>query len=557
MIAALAVDCEQSRNEPTGAAAQASHADFPKLLDSLIGHAPPGTGQTVEAPLCRSRDDGNTGTGGGWTSPQVEAELSLGNTPAGDLRQTEARLTSGFVHRANATQSRSVQAMTDAPGSWKVKCKAAPPECELQLSSVSKNERNDGPHLSKKAERREAAVEPLGSDVDRASSVKPHITGSEAASAVDASTVPPAHSGETETRPQVGQVPHCTPAANTIGERALKQLRPAGGETAHRSAKPADAPAESSAHIDASNICAADRNGAAPHGESTCPRVRSKPDDPAKLPDRENPPAGGEERTRPSHPQRSLPHASRGTDVAAPAEERTIDGKPAPLNHRTEAPAQNSRAAPETDGRESNHRREPDATNIDTHEVRSKTEFIVKRRAEPTRQVPELQRFETLFAIRQPDADGLPSNSVRSDHAQGMPRYAELVNGLREKIVLMVRTGENRAVVKLHPPELGKIEIRLEVLGKECRAEIVVQNIGVKALVESHAPQLVQSLNGAGIELSDLFVALEQGSERQRFSNDVHFAHGRASNPAVSRWKKPVRLGGVVRLSEGIVDIMA
>jgi len=193
---------------------------------------------------------------------------------------------------------------------------------------------------------------------------------------------------------------------------------------------------------------------------------------------------------------------------------------------------------------------------VDRLELWNSSRAAARREASSLR-VLELGRGVGLHTPASIGGERSFSQVVKGGETQGVLRFADLIDGLGEKIAFMARTDESRAIVRLHPPELGKVEIRLKLVGRGCRAEILVQNIHVKTLIESHAAELAQGLQNADMELSDLSVALEQGDDGRRFFDDGCFAQGRASSPMVSEGKRPSRPRGIVRLEEGIVDIIA
>jgi len=72
-----------------------------------------------------------------------------------------------------------------------------------------------------------------------------------------------------------------------------------------------------------------------------------------------------------------------------------------------------------------------------------------------------------------------------------------------DRVVMMRRAGVDQARIQLHPPELGRVDIRLEMDGSDTRVQFVVQNAGVKDSMEALLPKLKDALQQQGFDLSD------------------------------------------------------
>ena len=72
-----------------------------------------------------------------------------------------------------------------------------------------------------------------------------------------------------------------------------------------------------------------------------------------------------------------------------------------------------------------------------------------------------------------------------------------------DRVVMMRRAGVDQARLQLHPPELGRVDIRLEMDGSDTRVQFVVQNAGVKDSMEALLPKLKDALQQQGFDLAD------------------------------------------------------
>lgn len=161
----------------------------------------------------------------------------------------------------------------------------------------------------------------------------------------------------------------------------------------------------------------------------------------------------------------------------------------------------------------------------------------------------------TLASLR---SETLTAQDLADTRVQGILQTVELVEGIKEKIMLMVRGQDERAVFKLHPPELGRLEIRLKLLDKSCQADILVQNPLVKSLIESSANELARGLQNANLELAGLFVSLESDDNKKESSaNDgSQFSPNEKIKEISPIKKRTIQTQRVNRLSNTSVDII-
>lgn len=115
---------------------------------------------------------------------------------------------------------------------------------------------------------------------------------------------------------------------------------------------------------------------------------------------------------------------------------------------------------------------------------------------------------------------GAATSSTQTQHAvaeQSAARAAPAAHQVAREIVRKFDGGNTRFELRLDPPELGRVEVRLD-LSRDHRVTAVIAADSPQALTElaRHARDLEQMLQGAGLELSDngLSFDLRQGGER-------------------------------------------
>ncbi|TAA40312.1 flagellar hook-length control protein FliK [Corallincola spongiicola] len=86
---------------------------------------------------------------------------------------------------------------------------------------------------------------------------------------------------------------------------------------------------------------------------------------------------------------------------------------------------------------------------------------------------------------------------------------------LRERMMLMVAGGLNRAEIRLDPPELGSMMVRVQVQNEQAQVQIVTQNQQAKEMLEQTLPRLRELLQQQGIALGDTEVSQQQSQQQQ------------------------------------------
>jgi flagellar hook-length control protein FliK len=136
------------------------------------------------------------------------------------------------------------------------------------------------------------------------------------------------------------------------------------------------------------------------------------------------------------------------------------------------------------------------------------------------------------------------------------PGFAQ---ALSRHVVWMVDKDAQVAELRINPPELGPVEVRLTLTQDSAAAEFVSPHAEVRAAIESSIARLREAMADAGIQLGEASVSAESFSQRadtqaeSRQSRDGYreaaFA-GASSSPA-----RPI--ASAVTLARGLVDVFA
>lgn len=128
-----------------------------------------------------------------------------------------------------------------------------------------------------------------------------------------------------------------------------------------------------------------------------------------------------------------------------------------------------------------------------------------------------------------------------------------------ERVVWMAarREGLSEARLQLHPAHLGKLDIRLELQGREASVQLTVYHSAVREAVEAMLPRLREQLEEQGLNLGDAWV-LDSGSEENAEGEAARSA-GRVTDAAGTEDELADAAGGAptIRRGGGLLDAYA
>ena len=103
---------------------------------------------------------------------------------------------------------------------------------------------------------------------------------------------------------------------------------------------------------------------------------------------------------------------------------------------------------------------------------------------------------------------------------------SQIAQALRASVV---RAGEH-VVVRMHPPELGRVRVTFEAEGKELRAVLQADSIRTLSVLQREAPALFNRLADSGIQLKRMdFVLNEQSNEQTGSEGSLQAHNGNGS----------------------------
>ena len=99
---------------------------------------------------------------------------------------------------------------------------------------------------------------------------------------------------------------------------------------------------------------------------------------------------------------------------------------------------------------------------------------------------------------------------------------------MQQQLLTMVKQGVQHAEIRLDPPELGHMMVRIQVQGDQTQVQFQVMQHQTKDLVEQAIPRLRELLAEQGMQLSDSHVS-QGGGGRQQGESDANNEHGHSS----------------------------
>lgn len=154
-----------------------------------------------------------------------------------------------------------------------------------------------------------------------------------------------------------------------------------------------------------------------------------------------------------------------------------------------------------------------------------------------------------------------PSPADSSLHIPTPVRDAAWPAELSQKVVWMSRQDLQSAQITLNPPQLGPIEISLDVKNEQASAVFVSGNAEVREAIESALPRLREMLAGIGVELGQTNVSHESFRQASEQNSQYRQAAARSADANIDRGIMTNETAGTTtvraRVGNGLVDTFA
>ena len=161
--------------------------------------------------------------------------------------------------------------------------------------------------------------------------------------------------------------------------------------------------------------------------------------------------------------------------------------------------------------------------------------------SQPAQQQPALQPTQA------------PPQSYQLNHSVADARWGD---ALGQRLVWMSEAGIGRAEIRLNPPELGYIDVRVAVANDEARVAFNVQHGTTREALEAALPRLRELFAQQGIELADASVSQHSPGEQRQAGTTADNQSGISSGEA-GTGEGAGQTESVIPLGDSLIDTYA
>lgn len=127
---------------------------------------------------------------------------------------------------------------------------------------------------------------------------------------------------------------------------------------------------------------------------------------------------------------------------------------------------------------------------------------------------------------------------------------------LRERLMFMMNNGVQRAEIRLDPPDLGSMTVRVTVQNEQAQVNFQVQNPQAREMLEQAMPRLRELMEQQGMQLADSEVSQQQKNSSDSSANQTA-ATGTEHEEEELQWQGELSLVDGGPLVPGRVDFFA
>lgn len=149
------------------------------------------------------------------------------------------------------------------------------------------------------------------------------------------------------------------------------------------------------------------------------------------------------------------------------------------------------------------------------------------------------------------------TNAVQSNKLAPQVGSPDWNQALGQKVVWMVQGVQQTATLTLNPPDLGPMQVTLNVSNNQATANFTAHQPEVRHALEAAMPRLREMLNDAGIQLSQSNVSAGTQQQQNAFSEQRQGGRQSGSNSNVDEPIVHVSHVPVPTVGNGIVDTFA
>ena len=157
-----------------------------------------------------------------------------------------------------------------------------------------------------------------------------------------------------------------------------------------------------------------------------------------------------------------------------------------------------------------------------------------KSLAEQSLSFAEEQSIQNVLA--RANADSISAQSVKSAiniHNETIAIYRkDFSDAVKDKVMVMINQKIKQLEIRLDPPELGSMQVRLNLQNEQAAVSFIVQNQQAKEALEQNIGKLKEMLAESGIDVGDANIEQrsQQSSEQEGFAEQNSAGSGSAEN---------------------------
>ena len=145
-----------------------------------------------------------------------------------------------------------------------------------------------------------------------------------------------------------------------------------------------------------------------------------------------------------------------------------------------------------------------------------------------------VQQFDTALQNAQTQQNTSMGQKISQDPNQGQVfnlQKNEAVKALHDKVNSMLMINNKEAEIRLDPPELGSMQIRIRSEAEQAQVNFVVQNQQAKEALEESMPKLKEMLAEQGIQLGESNIQQDSGSSSEQGTDEAQeLGHSKLAN---------------------------
>ncbi|MEL7478294.1 MAG: flagellar hook-length control protein FliK, partial [Pseudomonadota bacterium] len=145
-----------------------------------------------------------------------------------------------------------------------------------------------------------------------------------------------------------------------------------------------------------------------------------------------------------------------------------------------------------------------------------------------------VQQFDTALQNAQTQQNTSMGQKISQDPNQGQVfnlQKNEAIKALHDKVNSMLMINNKEAEIRLDPPELGSMQIRIRSEAEQAQVNFVVQNQQAKEALEESMPKLKEMLAEQGIQLGESNIHQDSGSSSEQGTDEAQeLGHSKLAN---------------------------